>query len=252
MGSPDAPGQGEPPYRPWPGEQLPYTPSTATSADAFTEPVPRPRRGRRLLRRTALLLAVVGILAGAMFFSRSTDPGPTVDGGATGGFTVEPTDEPTDDPTDDPSPTDEDTYTTEPVEPPTEDTELPSETVLESENTYINNLSVGDCADRTDSASYVVIADCDGPHDVQTLAVDQLDDTFGFPGEDAVAEEAGSLCRQAYSDAEENWTAEEEEGLGFFDVRPSAESWSDGDRTVVCFLKSGYGGTLDDSFLSAP
>jgi hypothetical protein len=249
MGSPDAPGQGEPPYRPWPGEQLPYTPSTAASADAFTEPVPRPRRGRRRLRVTALLLAAVGISAGAVFFTRSEDPGPADDGGATGGLTVDPTDDPSDDPTDDPSPTEEESSTTEPVEPPTDDTDLPSETELASENTYVNTLSVGDCADRTESASYVVVVSCDAPHDVQNLTVTQLDDAFGFPGEDAVSEEAGSLCRQAYSEAEENWTAEEEEDLGLANVRPSSGSWSDGDRTVVCFLKSSYGGTLDENWL---
>lgn len=244
MGSPEVPGQGEPPdpeppYRPWPGEQLPYTPSAASAGD-FTEPAPPPRRRHAWLRLAALLVAVVGISTGAVLFSQDTDPGSTIGGGT--GESIETTDEPTDEPT--PS---EDTG---PSDPGPTDTVDPTESETDSEETYVDDLAVGDCADVTESAIYVLIVPCDGPHDLQTLANTELEDGFEYPGDDVIEEEAAALCDQAYWDAAENWTSEEEDGLDWAEAVPNAESWEVGDRTVVCFLESVYGDPLEQDWLS--
>ncbi|MGW6911305.1 septum formation family protein [Streptomyces sp. NPDC054940] len=251
MGSHDVPGQGEPPdpeppYRPWPGEQLPYTPSTDSTHD-FSEPVQPPRRRHAWLRAAALLVAVVGISTGAVLFTQVGDNGSA---GSSGGSDIETTideptppddtgpseDEPTDDePTDD-EPTDDDTYTTEPVETP-------------ADIAYVDDLSVGDCVDETDSSSYVLVVPCDGQHDMQTLAVMELEDGYEYPGDDVVDEEAESLCYEAYSDVAENWTVAEEEDLMWDKVVPDSEGWEAGDRTVVCFLESLYEDPLEEDWL---
>lgn len=254
MGSPDVPGQGEPPdpeppYRPWPGEQLPYTPSTDSAAD-WSEPGRPPRRRQPWLRAAAVLVAVVGISTGAVLFTQSGDNGST---GGSGGSDIETIEEPTtpDDtgPGED-EPTDDDTYTTEPVEPPT-DIDEPSESdpELEPETTYVDDLSVGDCVDETESSSYVLIVPCDAPHDMQTLAVIELEDGYEYPGDDALDDEAESLCYDAYSDAEENWTVEEEEALMWDKVVPDSDGWEAGDRTVVCFVESLYEEPLEEDWL---
>ncbi|MFI5552477.1 septum formation family protein [Streptomyces sp. NPDC051738] len=237
MGSPDVPGQGEPPdpeppYRPWPGEQLPYTPSTASPGD-FSEPVQPPRRRHAWLRAAALLVAVAGISTGAALFTQSDDDGPT---GDVSGIGIETT-------VDEPTPPDD----TSPSEP---EPEPETEPETEPEETYVDDLSVGDCVDATESNAFVLIVPCDGQHDMQTLAVTELEDSYEYPGGDWVDEEAETLCYEAYSDVAENWTVEEEDALMWDKVVPDPESWESGDRTVVCFLESLDEEPLEEDWLA--
>ncbi|WP_031487117.1 septum formation family protein [Streptomyces bicolor] len=235
MGSPDAPGQGEPPdreppYRPWPGEQLPYTPSAVAPAGDFSEPAPPPRRRRPWLRAAAVLVAVVGISTGAVLFTQGGGTEST--NSVNEDYTYEPPEPP------------------EPSEPEPEPSEPEPEPEPESDQTYIDELTVGDCVDETESFTHVLIVPCDGPHDMQTLANTELEDGFGYPGDDVIEEEASALCNEAYWDAAENWPSEVEEGLDWSKAVPIEETWEVGDRTVVCFVESYYGEALEEDLLS--
>ncbi|MGI5400587.1 septum formation family protein [Streptomyces sp. CA-135486] len=251
---PEEPRQ-EPPYWPWPGEQIPYRRAEHPTVDAhFTEdspPPPRPRR--RWLPVGAVLVAVTGITTAALLLTQSGEPGPDDSGGTTGlygpGDDITPrTSEPWET-TSEPHPPTDPPDSSSPVDPtPTEDDE-PSPPV-ETQEVYVDNLSVGDCVDEAERTSYYVIVPCEGEHERQTLDLATLDDRAEYPGEEVVAEEARALCWDSYSLASSDWPAEEEELLYYDKVTPSSSTWAEGDRTVICLLKTLDGSPLQKDFLS--
>ncbi|MFK4226430.1 septum formation family protein [Streptomyces sp. NPDC019890] len=251
---PEEPRQ-EPPYWPWPGEQVPYRRAEHPTVDAhFTEDSPPPRGPRRRwLPVGAVLVAVAGITTAALLFTQSGQPGPDDSAGVSAGILDEPGDDitPT---TSEPQETTSEPY--EPIDPPdssspeepspTEDDE-PSPT--ETQEVYVDDLSVGDCVDSASSTNFYVIVPCDGEHERQTLDLATLEDRAEYPGEDVVAEEADGLCWDAYYLASRDWPAEDEELLTYGKVTPGRSTWANGDRTVICLLKTIDGSALQEDWL---
>ncbi|WP_405809844.1 septum formation family protein [Streptomyces sp. NBC_00210] len=252
---PDEPRQ-EPPYWPWPGEQIPYQrPEHPTVGEHFiTEDSPSPRRPRRRwLPIGAVLVAVAGIATAALLLTQSGEPGPDDSAGVTAGILDEPDDTitPT---TSEPQETTSEPYeTTDPPYSPSSEDPTPTEdedpSPTEPQEVYVDDLSVGDCVDEASSTNYYMIVPCDGEHERQTLDLATLDDRAEYPGEDVVAEEADALCWDAYYLASRDWPAEDEELLNYGKVTPGSSTWANGDRTVICFLKTLDGSALQQDWL---
>lgn len=250
---PEEPRQ-EPPYWPWPGEQIPYRRAEHPTGDAhFTEdspPPPRPRR--RWLPVGAVLVAVAGITTAALLLTHSGDPGPDDSGGTTELYgpvdDITPTTSEPEETTSEPEETTSAPYETTdpPYSPSSQDPSLP----VETQEVYVDNLSVGDCVDEAERTSYYVIVPCEGEHERQTLDLATLDDRAEYPGKDVVTEEARALCWDSYSLAASDWPAEEEELLYYDRVTPSSATWAEGDRTVICLLKTLDGSPLQKDLLS--
>lgn len=101
--------------------------------------------------------------------------------------------------------------------------------------TSVMSLTVGDCTNDEGSGNGEVTdvpnVPCDEPHDNEVFALIDLEaDTF--PGSEAVAEEADSSCIGYF----ETWVGSpyEETSIDIATLSPTAESWADGDREVIC------------------
>jgi hypothetical protein len=103
------------------------------------------------------------------------------------------------------------------------------------------SLEPGTCFDDVDAffeedsegVSDVPTVDCDEPHDNEVFATFDLPDG-SYPGDDAVTTAADDGCIDRFADYV---------GIDYADSRfvstylvPTADSWADGDREVVCFL----------------
>ena len=103
----------------------------------------------------------------------------------------------------------------------------------------VADLAVGDCFDDVDGAlnevAEVPVVPCDGPHANEVFAVlEQPGEEF--PG----AEEIRGLAEEGCSGAFEPYVGAslETSTLTPFPITPTAESWEQGDRQVVCVLTS--------------
>lgn len=97
-------------------------------------------------------------------------------------------------------------------------------------------LAAGDCFDDPDEAevSEVVTRPCDGPHDNEVYLVAELDDgpDARFPGVAAIATQVEDRCVEAF-DAFVG-TRRVQSSLGLFTLGPTADSWEQGDRELLC------------------
>ena len=104
-------------------------------------------------------------------------------------------------------------------------------------DTSVFDLGVGDCFDdpttATDEVSSVATVDCAGPHDNEIYYSYQTDLPV-FPGRDAMLDSAGEECYTHFEAFVGK--AYEESELELFPITPTAESWDDGDREVLCAL----------------
>lgn len=107
---------------------------------------------------------------------------------------------------------------------------------------FLNNgnvfeLAVGDCFDDSSSTetelSDVPVVDCAEPHDNEVFFTFEMADG-DFPGDQAILDEAESRCLPAFEDYVDRDYATSE--LDIFPITPTAGSWGNGDREVICAL----------------
>ncbi|WP_285778708.1 hypothetical protein [Microtetraspora sp. NBRC 13810] len=84
------------------------------------------------------------------------------------------------------------------------------------------------CADGADNQSYGFVHAADGPWDRASVAA------FGWRG-----------CEEMFA---RRWPGEAASGLGFYPILPTAETWADGDRDIMCAVYE-PGGRLSGSLL---
>ncbi|TDD66423.1 hypothetical protein E1262_21975 [Jiangella aurantiaca] len=84
------------------------------------------------------------------------------------------------------------------------------------------------CPDGADNQSYLFVHAPDGPWD-----------------RDAVAELGWAECGKGF---EQQWTSKDESGLDYYPILPTAETWADGDRAIMCAVYD-PDGRLEDSVL---
>ena len=95
-------------------------------------------------------------------------------------------------------------------------------------------LEVGDCFDDPDitaAVSDVPIVPCDQPHDNEVYAIYDLADG-DYPGQDAVETSALDGCLERFEPFVGRDYATS--ALDYFHLTPTVESWSAGDREVIC------------------
>lgn len=98
------------------------------------------------------------------------------------------------------------------------------------------DLEVGQCFDDPESFDEVVnvdVVECAEPHDNEVFHVFDLADG-DYPGEDEAEAGANDGCIAAFESFVESDFATSELDIRY--LYPSAESWDDGDREVVCAL----------------
>ena len=114
----------------------------------------------------------------------------------------------------------------------------PSPTEFEEvEVTSVFDIEVGDCfnADSDELAS-VIVVDCDRPHAYEAFHL--FDHEAGpdeaYPGDDVILEFADTNCQPPF---EEYVGIDYPTSIWFIaSVTPSAETWAEGDREIICTL----------------
>lgn len=117
------------------------------------------------------------------------------------------------------------------------------------------DLEVGDCFDdpvALSSSELVEVEaveskDCDEPHDGEVYTLEDLPqgNDEPYPGDAAIAQQADEIC---YSSFEAYvGSSYEESALGYSYYLPSPDTWSAGDREVVCIVVDIDGAPLTGS-----
>lgn len=108
----------------------------------------------------------------------------------------------------------------------------------------------GECADDVafdgSAVTDVVKVDCAQLHQVEAFALVSMAGDTTYPGDTEVDARAAQLCRTAAS-AE---LVALDPGWQLKALRPSVDSWRDGDRTVTCFLTRASGSKTAGSISS--
>jgi len=120
-------------------------------------------------------------------------------------------------------------------------------TTLAEGTVSVFDLAVGDCFDEPTADELVVRvpeADCAEPHDHEVFHLESLPDGEA-PADEEIAEAARQACLEPFAAfVGLPWIAS---SLDYRWLAPTAESWADGDREVVCFVSDPAGpvtGTL--------
>lgn len=188
-------------------------------------------------RRPLLGRITLGILAvGASLSLSACGQLPLLPPALTGGDQVSP------EPVDSGSPS----QTPEPEPEPVE-----TETPAGPSDTGVFDVSLGDCLNEMETnpdeqISEVPIIDCAEPHDFEVYHVEDIAETDAYPGDDAVFDEADSICLDAF----DAWvgTPYAESGIDYTQLYPVEEGWNLGDREVLCLAYDMAGqveGTLE-------
>jgi len=111
----------------------------------------------------------------------------------------------------------------------------PSGSVVEgNDDADVFAIKVGDClndATASGTVTEVPIVPCSEPHDSEAYASIQVEDG-DFPGDEAIKEQADADCVAAFGDfVGVEYNDSELEYTYYF---PSAESWEQGDREILC------------------
>lgn len=113
----------------------------------------------------------------------------------------------------------------------------PSEAGVQPEDVSVFDIEIGDCftADG-DEIESVTVVDCSEPHVYEAYHV--LDHGAGadeaYPGDDAILEYADTECQPPF---EEFVDFDYETSIWYItSVTPSAATWADGDREIICTL----------------
>jgi Septum formation len=109
--------------------------------------------------------------------------------------------------------------------------------------TSVFDLAIGDCFSVIgEQADSVLVIDCGEPHlfEVFALIDHEAGDGEGFPGEEAIGEYGDEECRPPFTD----YVGHDYETSAYWitTLTPSAETWAEGDREIVCTLRLGEGG----------
>lgn len=124
------------------------------------------------------------------------------------------------------------------VEPVIEIEEQPVES---STSTSVFDLREGTCfndpiTQDEDLVEELAVVSCDTAHDNEVFAIVDHPDgvNAAFPGQEAISEFADQQCEAVYYSYV--GTAYADSLFLYSTYYPSAESWSDGDREVICYL----------------
>jgi hypothetical protein len=123
--------------------------------------------------------------------------------------------------------------------------------VVEEGDESVFDLSVGDCFDDPEEleglVSDLTLIPCDQAHDNEVFAlVDHpAGDGDAFPGDDAMDTFAEEACLPAFE--EYVGLPYEESVFAYYPIKPTEETWADGDREVVCVLYEGQLEKLEGS-----
>lgn len=99
------------------------------------------------------------------------------------------------------------------------------------------NMRVGDCFDEftssSDEVSSVPGVPCTQPHDYETYAVFDVNET-NYPGDESMSELAFESCKGRF----ESYVGKDYESssLDITSMFPSQDSWRENDREVVCAI----------------
>lgn len=105
----------------------------------------------------------------------------------------------------------------------------------------VMNVQPGDCFDDPGSGDEVVFqleaVPCSEPHDNEVFAVESVSGAFGseYPGRQSLEEHAYEVCSGPVFDSYVG-TSYLDSSLDVFTLTPTDDSWSQGDRDVVCVL----------------
>lgn len=116
--------------------------------------------------------------------------------------------------------------------------------------TSVLSLEVGQCI--TDTAqegqvSSVPVVECTEPHNGEIYALPQLPEG-DFPGDQAVKDQGDQLCAgQPFQDYV--GVPYQQSEIYYTKLLPSAETWADGDREIVCILANQDGSPLSPGSL---
>lgn len=116
--------------------------------------------------------------------------------------------------------------------------------------TSVLSLEVGQCISddvAQDQVSSVPTVDCSEPHNGEVYFLPQLPDG-DFPGEQAIRDQVAQLCGgQAFQDYV--GLPYQESEIYYRPYVPTAETWDDGDREIVCILANQDGSPLSPGSL---
>lgn len=103
--------------------------------------------------------------------------------------------------------------------------------------TAVDEVGIGDCFD--DPGLQIVtdleLIDCMEPHDNEVFAALFMSESI-FPGEDEASDFAADACLEYFEPyVGESYAVSP---LDYFSLYPTAESWANGDRRVLCVLYS--------------
>ena len=141
--------------------------------------------------------------------------------------------------TEDPTPTDAPSGAAS-AEPSTAASEAPATSSAEpgsadGEEVSVFDLEIGFCfSTESNQLETVIVVDCEQPHEHEVFAlVDHpAGDAEAYPGDDALLEYADTECRPPFEDYVDR---DYETSIWYItSLTPSAETWADGDREIVC------------------
>ncbi|MBQ1444994.1 MAG: septum formation family protein [Renibacterium sp.] len=125
----------------------------------------------------------------------------------------------------------------------------PSGTVTASSTADAFTIKVGDCVNEPEGTTFseIVAIPCDQPHDLEAYASTKLPDG-DFPGRSAIGDKVDEFCDPKF--LEFVGIAYNDSSLSSVPFTPTSESWSGGDREIVCLVgqeKTKTTGTLKAS-----
>jgi hypothetical protein len=103
-------------------------------------------------------------------------------------------------------------------------------------------LQVGDCVNNLQNSTNVQSlpgVPCAQPHEGEVFAVFDLPGGTTYPGRDAVREQVATECNARL--ATYSPSAQNDSSVGLFSVYPQEQSWTSGDREVVCIATADNG-----------
>jgi hypothetical protein len=139
-----------------------------------------------------------------------------------------------------------------PASQPVRDAET-GEVTEQVDNADVFAIRVGDCLntadlDTTSEVSDVPVVPCSEPHDDEVYYAYTLADGE-FPGEDAIIADADATCIPEF--ATFVGLAYEESALDYWPMYPTAGSWENGDREVLCIAWDPSGAKLTGTLAGA-
>lgn len=122
---------------------------------------------------------------------------------------------------------------------------VPSESAVtaDGEETSVFDLAIGDCFSASgEQADSVLVVDCEQAHIYEVFALidHEAGDGEAYPGDEEIGEYGDRVCRGPFP----NYVGHDYETSDYWitTLTPSAETWPEGDREIVCTLRLGEQG----------